>query len=486
MRMKPWSGVLVALSLSVALAGCGSDDTDSTTTTTTDTAASGNDASGNDASGNDAGSNDASGSDTASSDDASGSDAATGPGNLAEVATGAGTFKTLLAAAKAAGLDGALAGAGPFTVFAPTDDAFAKLPAGTVDELLKPENKAKLTAVLTFHVVEGKVEAKDVKTGKVKTLSGLELDVVADANGVTVNGAKVTTADVQASNGVIHVIDSVLLPPAPAPGTIVAEADKAGSFKTLLAAAKAAGLDGVLAGEGAFTVFAPTDDAFAKLPAGTVDELLKPENKAKLAAILSHHVVPAKVMAADVKAGVVTSVNGTSITVKVDGGKVMVDGATVTATDVAASNGVIHVIDAVILPPDLVDLAVLQPNLKTLVQAVTAAGLVDTLKGAGPFTVFAPTDDAFAKVDAATLTDLLKPENKAKLTAVLLFHVLGAKVMAADVKAGDVETAGKQTLTITVDMGVVKVDAAKVIATDIVATNGVVHLIDAVIVPPAN
>ena len=476
MQKKPWSALVVVLSMSIALAGCGSDDTD-TPSTTTDTA-TGTDASGSDGSGSDT-----EGTDTGGGGSDAAGDAATGPGNLAEVAAAAGTFKTLLAAAKAAGLDGALAGTGPYTVFAPTDDAFAKLPAGTVDELLKPENKAKLTAVLTYHVVEGKVESKDVKTGKVKTLSGLELDVVADAGGVTVNGAKVTAADIQASNGVIHVIDSVLLPPAPTPGSIVAEADKAGTFKTLLAAAKAAGLDGVLAGEGSFTVFAPTDDAFAKLAAGTVDELLKPENKAKLAAILSHHVVAAKVMAADVKAGVVASVNGTSLTIQVAGGKVMVDGANVTATDIAASNGVIHVIDAVILPPDLVQLAALQPNLKTLVQAVTAAGLVDTLKGAGPFTVFAPTDDAFGKVDAAALADLLKPENKDKLTSVLLFHVLGAKVMAADVKAGQVDTAGKQKLTITVDMGVVKVDAATVIATDIVATNGVVHLIDAVIFP---
>ena len=118
--------------------------------------------------------------------------------------------------------------------------------------------------------------------------------------------------------------------------------------------------------------------------------------------------------------------------------------------------------------------------------AVTAAGLVDTLKGEGPFTVFAPTDDAFAKVDATALSTLLKPENKDQLVAVLLFHVLAGKVMAADVKAGDVDTAGKQKLTITVDIGVVKVSTATVIATDIVATNGVVHLIDAVIFPPAN
>jgi uncharacterized surface protein with fasciclin (FAS1) repeats len=133
---------------------------------------------------------------------------------------------------------------------------------------------------------------------------------------------------------------------------IVDTAVEAGSFKTLVAAVKAAGLVETLKGEGPFTVFAPTDEAFAKLPAGTVESLLKPENKDKLVAVLTYHVVPGKVKAADVvKLTEAKTVQGSSAKVKVDGGTVMIDGAKVVKTDIETSNGVIHVIDAVILPP---------------------------------------------------------------------------------------------------------------------------------------
>jgi uncharacterized surface protein with fasciclin (FAS1) repeats len=135
-----------------------------------------------------------------------------------------------------------------------------------------------------------------------------------------------------------------------APGDIVAVASGAGSFKTLVAAVKAAGLVETLQGKGPFTVFAPTDEAFAKLPAGTVEDLLKPENKEKLKGILLYHVVPGKVMAADVKTMKAKTAGGKELSIKVEGGSVMVDNAKVVKTDVAASNGVIHVIDAVVLP----------------------------------------------------------------------------------------------------------------------------------------
>lgn len=138
------------------------------------------------------------------------SSAASAAGTIVEVASGNGSFNTLVAAVKAAGLAETLSGKGPFTVFAPTDAAFAKLPPGTVDALLK--DVPKLKAILTYHVVAGNVMAKDVKTGMVPTVNGQSLNVVAGASGVTVDGAKVTATDVAASNGVIHVIDTVVLP----------------------------------------------------------------------------------------------------------------------------------------------------------------------------------------------------------------------------------------------------------------------------------
>lgn len=134
--------------------------------------------------------------------------------DIIDTAVAAGQFKTLAAALTAAGLVDTLKGAGPFTVFAPTDAAFAKLPAGTVDTLLKPESKAKLTAILTYHVVAGKVMAADVvKLKEAKTVNGTMVAVKVDGGNVMINNAKVTTADIAASNGVIHVIDTVLLPP---------------------------------------------------------------------------------------------------------------------------------------------------------------------------------------------------------------------------------------------------------------------------------
>ncbi len=268
--------------------------------------------------------------------------------DIVATAIGAGKFNTLVAAVKAAGLVETLQGKGPFTVFAPTDDAFAKLGKQTIADLLKPENKAKLTAILTYHVVAGNLPAGKVTTMKeLTTVQGSPLTVVADKNGVMIGSAKVAAADVMATNGVIHVVDSVLLPP----DDLVATAAKAGKFSTLVAAATAAGLADTLANGGPFTIFAPTDAAFAKLGDEAIADLLKPANKAKLAGILKYHVVAGRVRAADVvKLDAARTLQGSSVTIKVDDGKVMVDGANVVATDVLAGNGVIHVIDAVILP----------------------------------------------------------------------------------------------------------------------------------------
>jgi transforming growth factor-beta-induced protein len=292
-------------------------------------------------------------------------------GDIVAVASSTDGFSTLVAAVTAAGLVETLQGAGPFTVFAPTDEAFAALPEGVLDALLLPENKETLAQILTYHVVSGKVMAADVTAGDVPSVEGSTIAVTVDGGKVMLNGsANVVATDVAASNGVIHVIDAVILPPgldvstliapmttegaAEAPGDIVEVASTTDGFSTLVAAVTAAGLVETLQGEGPFTVFAPTDEAFAALPAGILDALLLPENKDVLVQILTYHVVSGKVMAADVAAGDVPSVEGSPITVTVDGGKVMLNGsANVVATDVAASNGVIHVIDAVILPPGL-------------------------------------------------------------------------------------------------------------------------------------
>ncbi|MDB4733671.1 fasciclin domain-containing protein [Planctomicrobium sp.] len=269
--------------------------------------------------------------------------------DIVDTAVSAGSFNTLVAAVKAAGLVETLKSEGPFTVFAPTDDAFAKLPKEAIAELLKPENKKQLQSILTYHVVPGKVLAADVvKLNGAKTVQGEQVDIVVKDGKVTVDGANVIKTDIMTSNGVIHVIDKVMMP---ADKDIVDTAVAAGSFKTLVAAAKAAGLVETLKSKGPFTVFAPTDDAFAKLPEGTVADLLKPENKEKLIAILTYHVVPGKVLASDVvKLKSAKTVNGKAVKVAVSNDQVSIDGAKIIATDIETTNGVVHVIDSVILP----------------------------------------------------------------------------------------------------------------------------------------
>lgn len=269
--------------------------------------------------------------------------------DIVATAVEAGSFKTLAAALQAADLVGALQGEGPFTVFAPTDEAFAKLPAGTVENLLKPENKALLANVLTYHVVPGKVTAEQVVgLRSADALNGQRLSIHVEDGSVTVAGAQVVKTDVMASNGVIHVIDRVMMP---ATGDLVATAAQAGTFRTLLAAAKAAGLAETLSKGGPFTVLAPNDEAFAKLPAGTVESLLQPENKAKLAAILKLHVIEGRAYAAQVvELDELSPLAGGPLSVRADGDRVTIGGARVLATDVQASNGVIHVIDSVLLP----------------------------------------------------------------------------------------------------------------------------------------
>jgi transforming growth factor-beta-induced protein len=272
--------------------------------------------------------------------------------DIVDTAVNAGSFKTLAAALKAAGLVETLKGKGPFTVFAPTDEAFEKLPIGTIETLLKPENKDKLVAILTYHVVAGNVKAADVvKLKSAKTVQGSEVKItVADGN-VMVNDANVVKTDIACGNGVIHVIDTVLLPKE-GPMDIVDTAVKVGSFKTLAAALKAAGLVDTLKGKGPFTVFAPTDEAFAKLPAGTVEMLLKPENKDKLVAILTYHVVAGKVKAADVvKLKSAETMLGQTVAIDAKDG-VKINNAKVVKADIDCGNGVIHVIDTVLLPKE--------------------------------------------------------------------------------------------------------------------------------------
>jgi uncharacterized surface protein with fasciclin (FAS1) repeats len=180
------------------------------------------------------------------------------------------------------------------------------------------------------------------------TVNGQRLSIEVREGKVYVAGSKVVSTDIKASNGVIHVIDSVMLP---ASDDIVQTAANAGTFKTLAAALTSAELAATLQGEGPFTVFAPTDEAFAKLPKGTVETLLKPENREQLVSILTYHVVSGRVYSPEaLKAGKAGTLQGQDVTIRMADGKARVNDAGLVSTDIQASNGVIHVIDTVLMP----------------------------------------------------------------------------------------------------------------------------------------
>jgi uncharacterized surface protein with fasciclin (FAS1) repeats len=281
-----------------------------------------------------------------------------GPQNVVQLAQSTPDLSILVEAVTAADLAGALSGAGPFTVFAPTNAAFADLLAElgvTKDELLS--DKALLTAVLTYHVVPGEVRSTQIPAGKaIATVQGDVFKVEALGSDLVITDGRnrtagIAAADIDASNGVVHLIDAVILP---ANRNIVETAQATPDLSILVDAVVAAELAGVLSGEGPFTVFAPTNAAFADLLAElgvTKDELLA--DKALLTAVLGYHVLPGRVLKADIVPGTQpATVQGD--TFAVDSSLVVTDQrsrtAGIVATDVFASNGVVHVIDKVILP----------------------------------------------------------------------------------------------------------------------------------------
>ncbi len=426
--------------------------------------------------------------------------------DIVQLAQATPDLSILVEAVVAAGLVDTLKAAGPFTVFAPTNAAFAALltELGITKEALLA-NKPLLTTVLTYHVLPAKVERAGIPAGKpITTVQGSIFKIEANNNVLTISDgrnrtSRIVATDIQGKNGVVHTIDRVILP---ADKNIVQTAVALPQFSVLVEAVTAAGLTTTLSGTGNFTVFAPTNDAFTALLAElNITKAALLADRALLTRVLTYHVLPNRVLKADVPTNVaIATVQGD--TLRISPALVITDQRTrtanITATDVLATNGVIHVIDKVILPtpapapvvPDLVALAQSNPNLSILVEAVVAAGLVDTLKGTGPFTVFAPTNAAFTELLAElSITKEALLANKALLTTVLTYHVLPAKVEKAGIPAGKAIKS--------VEGGIFKIESifdvltitdgrnrkSAITATDIQARNGVVHTINKVLLP---
>jgi transforming growth factor-beta-induced protein len=278
-------------------------------------------------------------------------------------------------------------------------------------------------------------------------------------------------------------------PPMEEPKSIVEIAASDEDFSMLVAALTKANLVTALEGDGPFTVFAPTNAAFAELLADLGVSSLDDLTAEALAPILLYHVVSGKVLSSDLTNGYVATLSegpgDNKISLQVDTDDVLLNGSTaVTAADIMASNGVIHVIDKVLLPPTVVDLAINNSTFSILVEAVLKAGLAETLSGAGPFTVFAPTNAAFEALFATLGVSGIADLTKEQLTPILLYHVVSGNVLSTDLSSGNVATLNGD-IAISVGASVTINGSSNVVLADVQGSNGVVHVIDEVILPSA-
>ena len=463
--------------------------------------------------------------------------------NIPATAVSTGEHTSLVAALAHANLVGVLSGDGPYTVFAPTDSAFEEIGLNLSDYDTDEENET-LAKILSYHVAMGSVMSSELEDGmEINSLIQEPITVNIFGQGaVVLNGeSSVTTADVETSNGIIHIIDKVLIPPSMSPDTpsegeicynmdthtvdltkteetcedmwvaavdIPTTAAATTIHTSLVAAIAKANLTETLKGEGPFTVFAPSDAAFTE--AGiSLDDL----DADTLANILTYHVVSGKVMSTNLSNGMMaTALNGGTLVFSISEGNVSVNGANVILANVPVSNGVIHVIDKVMIPPageicydpvshtvdvsktadtcdkswipsvDIPTTAAATTIHTSLVAALEKANLTMTLRGQGPFTVFAPTDEAFTAA-GINLDDYDTDEKISALADILLMHVVSGKVMSSALTDGMEATALSGDKLSFMIGDTVSVNDATVTIADVPVSNGVIHVIDKVLMP---
>jgi transforming growth factor-beta-induced protein len=412
---------------------------------------------------------------------------------ITDIAAADPNFSILVEALKKAGLDDDLANTSSnLTVFAPTNAAFTALLAELKVASLSDIPKETLTKVLLYHVKSDKSLASQIKTGYYSTLASgpaeaSKLSLYVDMTTTKINGrSKITKTDIMADNGVIHVVDKVLLPMSIADHAVANES----AFSSLVAALSAAKLVPALNDmTKTYTVFAPTNVAFnnllMKLGVG-----LKDLSAETLSPILLYHVVNGYVPSSAVSAGYVPTLSSAfgkslSLQLSVTGGVKLNNTVNVISTDVVATNGIIHVIDGVLLPQNVVEMAQQNSMFSTLVLAVVKADLASTLAKAGPYTVFAPTNDAFSALFKTLGVSGIDALSKEALTPILLAHVVSGNVQSGSLTSGMVPTLNTaKSLNVVVGGSGVTIDGSvKVVKADVQGSNGVIHVIDKVIVP---
>lgn len=408
---------------------------------------------------------------------------------IVDVAVANDDFSILVEAVTKAGLVDALSNPNAsLTVFAPTNAAFSALLTELGASSLNDIPNDVLTSVLLYHVLgEQKTDAQ-LANGYYNTLaagpsSGLTLSLYKNASKLN-NRATITATNVMADNGVIHVIDKVILPL-----SITGHAIANPSFSSLVAAVVKADFDETLASDDVrFTVFAPVNAAFTALLSDlnvTLDDL----TAEALTPILLYHVIDAVVPSSAVTAGYFPTLatafdKNVSLGISVDDGVVLNGTSKVEVVDVIATNGVIHAIDKVLLQPNIVDVALSNPNFSILVEAVVKAGLVEALSGDGPLTVFAPTNAAFEALFATLEVDGIADLDVELLTSVLLSHVVSGNVVSGDLTTSSVATLNtEKSIAVVVDGGVTLDGDINVVLADVQTKNGVIHVIDGVILP---
>jgi transforming growth factor-beta-induced protein len=423
--------------------------------------------------------------------------------DIVQFLSAAPSLETISAAIDAAGISSTLKGTGPFTVFAPNDAAFEKLPEGVLEALIA--NPTVLAELISYHAISGEVYATDLKSGSVETLlSGKSVIVNVSGSGVTLNSSSnVVGTDYYVTNGVVHIIDEILIPEGfelPKNNLVGIAASTTDLSMLVEALTLFPDLVEVLSREGSFTVFAPTDDAFAALLAAIGQTSLEDVPESVIRSILEYHIITTNsIMSGDLSDGqTAEAVSGEQISVAINQDGVFISGSKVLTADIEANNGVVHIIEDVMVPPSIAPVvgtivapAYFNKNFSTLIAAVGAANedILSLLLSNGPgnqgLTLFAPTNAAF---EAAGITEL--PDG-ATLSAVLKYHVIDGTVREDDLPttssgATPVTTLGGDFYLTNKSAGVFINGKTEVVATDIEGSNGVVHVINVTLVPPSS
>ncbi|MBA2433494.1 MAG: fasciclin domain-containing protein [Chthoniobacterales bacterium] len=384
---------------------------------------------------------------------------------------------TLEQAVTAAGLDATLAAPGSLTLFAPTNAAFAALPAGELQRLLDPANVAELRALLEYHLADTRIETPTLKAiGSLMTREGSDLLIDLPGDVLFVNEARVGVSNVWATNGVLHEVNAVLRPP-----VSLLETLEARGFTILRELIDLASHAGALTG-GNLTLAAPTDAAFQALPAGRLDYLRDPANVAELTDLLTFHVLPGRRPALELLlAGDTQNLGGDLLFASVEDHLVQINGERCPLFNIPATDGLLHIVDEVLTRTTPLTQVIADLGLTTLSDLIVLAGLDVALSAQGTFTVIAPSEAALAALPPGELASLLDPVNQAQRLEFLQRHLSLDALQQEEIARLDELPMLNGQLFVVNATAALTIGGIPVASGDHYATNGVLHVVDMVL-----